>query len=250
MSNSIDFSVFSQPFDEQEFRRNVLALREPKNVAFDEKILKTPKIVLGIRVPILRQIVASAKSQAEEIARNLRTDYYEFEMLKGLFIAQVGKGRTKIENSIAVDKVLELLENFVPEIDNWSTCDLMCGDLRIVEKNRERFIPFIDKCLASRREFVIRVGIVLLMKFYLDDDHRAQTFEKLKNLKSDFYYVNMALGWLICESFLHDKEQILNFLETAGISPLAINKGVQKIRESYRVSLEDKALVLKYKRQI
>ncbi len=227
---------FTKPFKMAQFRPVFYALHEPKNVAFDTKIINTHLRVLGIRIPVLRKIAKTLAIQAERVVKGLKVDCYELMTLKGLMI-------TKLQDCEAV---YVALESFVPTIENWATCDLMCGDLKIVENNPDYFLPLISKFLASEREFEIRTGVVLLMKFYLADLSRV--FALINNLNSDYYYVNMALGWLICESFLRDKASTLHFLRTAQISPVAINKGIQKIRESFRVSDLEKQEILKYKR--
>ena len=227
---------FTKPFSMTRFRLVFYALREPKNVAFDTKIINTHLLVLGIRIPILRKIAKTLAIQADRVLKGLKVDCYELMTLKGLMI-------TKLQDCEAVKKALA---TFVPTIENWATCDLMCGDLKIVERNPDYFLPLIKEFLGSDREFEMRTGVVLLMKFYLND--LATVFALINNVNCDYYYVNMALGWLICESFLRDKEQTLEFLRTAKISPIAINKGIQKIRESFRVSDLEKQEILKYKR--
>lgn len=229
---------FTKPFNMARFRPVFYALSEPKNVAFDTKIIKTNMRVLGIRIPILRKIAATLAIQAERVVAGLVVDCYELATLKGLMI-------TKIKDK---EKVLAALRDFVPTIENWATCDLMCGDLKVIGKNKEFFLPFIRELLGAKGEFEIRTGIVLLMKFYLSNDDLQRTLDLLASVNSDYYYVNMALGWLICESYLRDKKATLDFLANARISPQAINLGVRKIRESFRVSEGDKKEILKYKR--
>ena len=229
---------FTKPFDMARFRPIFYALSEPKNVAFDTKIIKTQLRVLGIRIPILRKIAATLAIQAERVVAGLEVDCYELATLKGLMI-------TKIKDK---DKVLAALRDFVPTIENWATCDLMCGDLKIVGQNKAFFLPFIRELLGAKGEFEIRTAIVLLMKFYLDSADLPKTLDLLANVYSEYYYVNMALGWLICESYLRDKSATLDFLANARISPQAANLGVRKIRESFRVTEGDKKEILKYKR--
>ncbi len=231
--------LFDVPFENESFIANFRSLRCPENIAFDSKILNTPSEVLGIRIPVLRTIAKILKPQAKEIVLRLTPNCYEIFSLKGLLITEIDD----------VDFVLSALQNFVPTIDNWATCDLMCGDLKIVQKNREVFLDFIKNCLNDEREFVIRVGVVLLMKFYLDAENLKNTFSLLNNLNSKYYYVNMAIGWLIAEAYLVNKADTISFLKNAKVSNDAINLGIKKIRESYRVSPVEKQEILIYKRK-
>lgn len=229
---------FQKPFNDVDFRKVFYTLAKLQNVAFDSKIINTNMLVLGVRVPELRKIAATLAPQAEVVLDNLTIDCYELETLYGLMV-------TKLKEP---EKILSYLKNFVLTIDNWATCDLTCGDLKIVAKNREKFRKFIDECLGDNREFVVRFGVVLLMKFYLIPEEIDATLLKINAINSTDYYVNMAIGWLICEAFLKNREKTLEFLENTTVSSEAVNKGVRKICESLRVSAEDKTLVRAFKR--
>lgn len=226
-------------FNQEKFLAGFYSLSCAKNIDFDSKILNTPSKVLGIRVPVLRKV---AKALSEQVPQVLDCDIwqncYELQTLQGLLIA-------KIKNP---EKCLEYLQNYVTKIDNWASCDLTAGDLKIIAKNLDLFRDFICECLHSEQEFVCRFGIILLMKYYLNEQEIDNTLRIIDNINSKFYYVNMALAWLICESFLKDKSKTLKYLKNAKISNFAINKGIQKIRESFRVNQIDKDEILHYKR--
>lgn len=229
---------FQKPFCDAEFHKIFYSLAKPQNVAFDSKIINTPSKVLGIRVPELRKIANILTPQVELVLSNLKIDCYELATLYGLMI-------TKLKEP---EKVVKYLQNFVPTIDNWATCDLTCGDLKIIAKNRDFFRNFIDECLASEREFVVRFSVILLMKYYLTPEEIDKTFAKINKLNTEKYYINMAIGWFICEAFLKNREKTLEFLRETTVSSEAVNKGIRKICESLRVSAEDKQMIKKYKR--
>jgi len=54
-------------------------------------------------------------------------------------------------------------------------------------------------------------------------------------------------GWLLCECIIRYQEKSLIYLEKYNINPKMINKGIQKCRESLRLSKETKDYLLKYK---
>ena len=60
----------------------------------------------------------------------------------------------------------------------------------------------------------------------------------------------MIIAWLLAEMFIKFREKTLNFFETGKINDFVINKAVQKCRDSFRVSKEDKKMLLKFKRTI
>ncbi|MFA7076781.1 MAG: hypothetical protein WC152_08990, partial [Candidatus Izemoplasmatales bacterium] len=61
------------------------------------------------------------------------------------------------------------------------------------------------------------------------------------------YYLIMMAGWLLCECIIRYQEKSLIYLEKYNINPKMINKGIQKCRESLRLSKETKDYLLKYK---
>jgi 3-methyladenine DNA glycosylase AlkD len=63
----------------------------------------------------------------------------------------------------------------------------------------------------------------------------------------DHYYVNMMNAWIFCECFIKRREKTIAFLKTHKLNKFTINKGISKCRDSFRVSKEDKEMLLGYK---
>lgn len=63
----------------------------------------------------------------------------------------------------------------------------------------------------------------------------------------EHYYVNMVIAWLLCDMFIYNREKTLKYLESHHLNKFTVNKFVSKCRDSFRVSTEDKDLLLKYK---
>ena len=57
----------------------------------------------------------------------------------------------------------------------------------------------------------------------------------------------MAIAWLVCELMIYNREKTLKYLEYHNLNKFTINKAISKCRDSYRISKEDKELLLKYK---
>jgi hypothetical protein len=66
--------------------------------------------------------------------------------------------------------------------------------------------------------------------------------------KETEYYVNMINAWLICELFIKKREETIEFLKDNKLNKFTINKAISKCRDSYRVSKEDKEMLLKFKK--
>jgi hypothetical protein len=60
----------------------------------------------------------------------------------------------------------------------------------------------------------------------------------------------MMAGWLLSECIIRYREQSLNFLNSEkDLNQKIVNKGIQKCRESRRMTEKDKEQLLPYKRK-
>lgn len=224
-SSTISWSEFEQMLKTYSIR---------KNPAFSAKIVPTKLPILGWYIPDLRFIAKSVNiDKIEEIVDNMPINYYEESILLALLLGRI-KDSTKL-----VDRV----EKFIKTIDNWSTCDLLCSELKIVKKNREIFWDKILEWLDCGEEFVERVAIVLMMKYYLDNDYIDSTLAQIKQKNSPHYYVNMALGWLLAEACVNNGKKVLDYIRIAQNNTDVYDMTANKVRDSYRVDREIKAQI-------
>ena len=97
--------------------------------------------------------------------------------------------------------------------------------------------------LLDERPFARRVGVRILFK-YLDSFNIDKTLALVKTMKSENeYYVNMCLAWLLCESFVKQREKTLAFLSLDNVSQFVLQKAVSKCCDSYRVTTIDKGIL-------
>ena len=87
----------------------------------------------------------------------------------------------------------------------------------------------------------------MLMSFYINDEYIDEVLEILKGIKSDKYYVNMAVAWAFSVIYVKFKDKTQLIIESRCLSPWVQNKSIQKIKESFRVSSEDKAYLTQFK---
>ena len=119
---------------------------------------------------------------------------------------------------------------------------------KIIVKNKDKFIMKILSYLESDNEFIVRVGIIFLLYYYMSDEYIDYVFELINNVKVRAYYVDMAIAWLISVAFVKYKEKTIVFLDNNDLDVEIIRMTVQKIRDSKRVDKCDKDYVLKYKK--
>ena len=67
-------------------------------------------------------------------------------------------------------------------------------------------------------------------------------------MKREEYYINMAIAWLISECFIKYPALTRSFLENNNLNKFTQNKTISKIRDSLRVSNDEKKDIVKYKK--
>lgn len=141
---------------------------------------------------------------------------------------------------------LELVELFVPLIDNWAVCDVFCGGTKWVAglgkgprgRNNvplEEMWGFLQKYLCGREEFEIRFGVVMLMCRFLNEEYLPRVFEVLKRVEFGAYYVDMAVAWCLATARAKFDVPVLEFVAGAGLPAGVVKKYEQKVRDSLRM---------------
>ena len=214
------------------------SISEESYKEFNSKIIFTNYEMLGIRLPKLRILAKEIFKTDYKEFLNINITYYEEAMLYLLVIALIKD----------IDELMLYFPKALDLIDNWALCDSFCGSLKIVINNKEYFLKVIDKLLKSDKTYNVRVGLVLLLNYYVSEDYLDLIFKYLDNINSDEYYINMAEAWLLCEIFIKYQSDGLKYLENNKLNSFTINKTISKIRDSFRVSKEIKEMILKYRR--
>lgn len=208
----------------------LISLKDDKNKDFSKKLINTKYDILGIKLPILRNI-------AKEIINTNYTDYLKYNNFK-YFEEVMIRGFV-----IAFSKSEEILDIYLYDhikyIDNWSLCDSFCNSLKIV-KDKDKYFNVFKELTKSDKEYFVRVGLISILGHFINDKYIDDILNILDNIKLDTYYVNMANGWLLCECFIKQRDKTLKYLNNSKLNKQSFNKGIQKCIESYRVSKEDK----------
>lgn len=223
----------------REFINYLKSISEKEYKQFSEKITFTKYEILGIRLPKLRKISKEiCECDYQSFLKVSKSTYYEEVMIKLLVIANIKD----------LDECMIYFDNAVALIDNWALCDTFCNSLKLVNKNKEYFLAKIDELMNSNKTYHIRVGLILLLCFYVEEKYLDLICKYLDCIKSDEYYVNMAEAWLVCEIFIKYENVGLKYLEHNELNKFTINKSISKIRDSYRVDKEMKDYILRFKK--
>ena len=160
--------------------------------------------------------------------------YYEEIMIQGLVI-----GYAKLEP----EKRLEFLREFVPKIDNWGICDIVCSNLKFIKQNKELVWEFIQPYLNSDKEFEIRFGVVILLNYFIEDEYIDRVLLILDKIKHDGYYAKMAIAWALSVCFVKYWDKTFEYFKTSNLEKWTYNKTIQKTCESYRITQDKKNLL-------
>lgn len=223
--------------DGKEFIKYLETFKREEKIEWTKSILNTNMEVLAIKSPDIKQI-------AKEIAKgnfisfldlNLN-NYYENTAINGNLIPRIKD----------FNIMKKYLDKYSKQAENWATCDLLKFNIKGKE---EAFLELVEEYIKSDLPFVRRIGMLILFSFIENDKYIDKIYEKLNSFeKEEAYYVNMVNAWLLCELFIKRREKTIEFLENNKLNSFTMNKGISKCRDSFRVSDEDKELLLKYKR--
>jgi 3-methyladenine DNA glycosylase AlkD len=227
--------------DYKEFIGYLKNLEDKKYKDFESKLITTKYEIIGIKIPLLRKIAFNiSKGDINSFLSNTQNIYFEEVMIKAFVIASIKNKKPFLKN----------LDEFVYLIDNWSICDSFCNSLKIVKEDKEFYFNYFSKYLKSNSEFVIRTSLVVFLNFYVEEEYIDRILKLVDNINTEFYYVNMAISWLLCECFIKYRDKTLKYLLKNNLNSFTFNKTISKINDSYRVSDEDKKFLKKIKEEI
>ena len=226
-------------YNKKTFKTELLLLSDEKYRQFTSKLGIGKLEPLGIRIPELKKI-------AKQLAKSNWQEFFDIEpnfcpeviMLKGLCL-----GYAKID----FDEFLIYLKKLFEIVESWSETDTAAPACRVIAKNREEIWQVIQPFLFCGKEYKTRFAIIILLDYYLTDEWIDKVLEILPKIKQGDYYVDMAIAWILSVCFVKFRDKTLEVFEQKKFSRFVQNKAIQKCRESFRVSNDDKELLKEYK---
>ena len=213
----------------------LFALKDENYRRFHAKLIPDIPIdnIIGVRTPVLRKYAKEVAKlpEANIFLESLPHIYYEENNLHGALLSLLYP-----KDIIAF---MEQLERFLPYVDNWATCDMLSP--KIFKKHLSYVYERVQKWLQSDAVYTIRFGIVTLLGFYLDDAFEPEMLQLVANVRSEEYYVNMAVAWYFSMALVKQYDATLPYIQNRGLEPWTHNKSIQKAIESRRIPQETKA---------
>ena len=183
---------------------------------FQSKLIPTIPVetIIGVRIPAIRKLAKEYGKDPEsvEFLKQLPHTYYDENILHALLVAEIK------DYEVCVKEV----ERFLPYVDNWAVCDIFSP--KVFRKNK-------DKLIDKIREW---------MTHFLDEDFRVEYLEIPATVHSEEYYVNMMIAWFYATALAKQWDATIGYIEDQRLDTWTHNKTIQKARESYRITPEQK----------
>lgn len=219
-------------------QRKLFELQDKKYALFQGKLTPSvdSELFIGVKVPECRKLAKElCKNNVTEVADffcTLPHKYYDENMLHGLLISEIKD----------FNQCIKELDRFLPYVDNWAVCDIMSP--KCFKKHKSELLPFIKTWVKSSEEYTIRFGLEILMTHYLDEDFKPEYLKIAADVKSDKYYVNMMVAWFFATALAKQWDNSVCYIENNILNSWVHNKTIQKARESYRITEEQKQYLL------
>ena len=222
----------------ERIRRELEALADPAYRDFQAKLVPTVEEdrILGVRTPDLRALAKRlVRDRPDDVRAFLAAPAhatYDEMNLHGELIGRVAG---------TPEEAFDLLDAFLPHVDNWATCDL----IRVPAFRRDlpAVLERIRGWVASEPEYAVRFGVVQLTTLFLGDAFDPSQLELVAAIDRPEHYVNMARAWYFSFALIRQPEATLPYFERRppALDAWTHNKALQKARESRRVTAELRA---------
>lgn len=216
-----------------EIQKELLSLADEPYRQFQNRLIPGADNILGVRLPALRSMARRLlKEKGPSCLEHLTDETYEELQLQGLIVGAIRE---------EVGEKIKRIRKFVDKIDNWAVCDAFCTSLKFTRKNQALVLDFLKPYVFSAREFEARFAAVMLLSWYVDEEHILETLQLLDRIKQPDYYASMAVAWAVSVCYVKFPEITMEYLtEWNTLGEDTYRRALQKILESRRAEEEQK----------
>ena len=205
-------------------QERLFALKDEDFARFQSALIPNiPKeTVVGVRMPMIRKLAKEIVGEAETQAflTELPHAYYDENVLHSVLLSRMKD----------YGACMEAVEAFLPYVDNWAVCDCLSPKVK------------------AEHAYTCRFGLEMLMTHFLDADFKPECLDLAADVRLEDYYAKMMTAWFFATALAKQWDAAVAYLETNRLEPWTHNKTIQKARESYRISTEQKAYLRTLKR--
>ena len=200
--------------DYQKFVDYLFSFEDLEYKNFNSKLVLKNNLI-GIRVPILKKIAKElAKGNYKEFISIMNHNYHEEVLIHGLILGYI-------------KDPMNYFDDYIKYMNDWQSCDITISNMKYFKYNQD--INYIKKYLYHR------VGYVILLTYYINDEYIDELYNIVDNYNSDNYYVKMAVAWLLSYLIIYDKNRAVKYLKKSKLDDFTYNKGIQKAIESKKI---------------
>lgn len=203
-----------------ELEKHLFKISDKKFADFSKSLSNSEYISIGVKNPVLREIVKSHISDSElkladfKLGKYLEVDFIYFSL-----------GLSRLKD---LDKQLEFLKKEIKQAKSWAITDSVSTYIK--KLTFEKYWEFYLSMYNSRYTYDRRMSYILGLKLYKD--------ERILNVLNymtynEEYMVMMAEAWLLSTIAIIYPDEIYNFLKDLKDNTLK-RKAISKICESYR----------------
>lgn len=233
MTNKYNFEYIASSHNK--FLDYLEQISDKKFRDFTQKLLITNYKVIGVKVPVLKELAKIiAKTDLIGYLKNCTFSSYEETLIYGLLL-----------NNLQSEQIVQFFNSYAKKIDSWGFTDTVIASLKKVKNSKELFLSLIEELFCGG-EFSVRSAYVFLLDYYICDEYVEYIFDKIET-NYQGYYVKMAKAWLLSVLYLKYPDKVKKFLIKC-TDNFVVNKTISKIRDSYRVLDKNKKELLAYKR--
>jgi 3-methyladenine DNA glycosylase AlkD len=227
----------------ESLQAELFALQDLQYQKFHSSLLPGVENVIGVRMPLLRKLAKEIlKGDWQNYLQAVlpeKSTYYEEDIIQALLI---GTSKLSWQERHAYIKA------FVPKINNWAVCDLFCSTLKEAQRYPEEYWQLLMPYANSKNAYDLRFLAVMLLNHFTSDEFAEAALKILQAIRHEDYYVKMGVAWAISIFYIKQPQLTLKLIKQNNLDDFTHNKAIQKIRESFRVSKEDKEMLNRLKR--
>ncbi len=212
--------------------KELLSLRDDKVADFTSRTI--PNIernkILGLKTPELKAIAKKyfGTKDGEKFLNEVPHKYFEEDQVHVFMLSLIKD----------FDICIKETEKFLPLIDNWATCDQY--NPKVFSKHKNEIMEYSLKWMKSDKTYEVRFGILNLMRYFLKEDFYMNLVDRVVEVKSQEYYINMMIAWYLATALAYRYDDILPVLKEKRLDTWIHNKTIRKACESFRITPEQK----------
>ena len=223
-----------EALDEKGFLSFLEGIGSEKKAEFDKKIIRSSLKIHGITSKQINDIYKYFhKNGYSNILSFSNKISYEITMLRGRLVLN--------DKSLDINKKIDFLNAWIQNVDTWALTDGVFANYKLKSEDKQALLSFAESLVSRSLEFEIRLGVIILLDYFLTDEDIDNTFRILSDIKyGEYYYVDMAVAWLCATALIDFEGKTLAFLNSPFINDFTYKKSLQKARESFRIPDEKK----------